>query len=80
MGQSRSLDEEDNEALGWTDGQELKKRKSEVQRSKRKRSKSIHKGIEKYFEKKKLREELGDELEEDDLDFFDEDDDDWYQH
>ena len=80
MGRSRLLDNEHNDAFDWMNGRALKRRKSEEQRLKRKRFKSIHRNIEEYLAKRKLREDIGDELKEGDLDFFDEYEDDWYQH
>lgn len=75
MRRFKLLDEEDIEILDWNDTQDLKAHKSAKQKSKSKRAKSIHKGIEKYFEKKQLRKDIGEDFDDYDLDFFDDDDD-----
>ena len=62
---------------GLPDGLELRRRKSVNQKCKRKKARSIRKGIESYFERKQLKDQLGDEFDEDDFDDF-EDDDSWY--
>ena len=56
---------------------ELQKRKSKQQRCKRKRARSIRKGIEHYFERQQLQNQLGDDFEDDDFDDID-DEDSWY--
>ncbi len=62
---------------GLPDGLELRRRKSVNQKCKRKKARSIRKGIESYFERKQLKNQLGDEFDEDDFEDF-EDDDNWY--
>ena len=52
-------------------------KKSQNQKCKRKRARSIRKGIDHYFERKNLKDSLGDEYSEDDFEDFEEDDD-WY--
>lgn len=70
---SESLSPDD----GLPDGLEMRRKKSQNQRCKRKRARSIRKGIDNYFERKSLKDSLGDEYNEDDFDDFEEDDD-WY--
>ena len=63
---------------GLPEGLEYRKQKSKNERCKRKRARSIRKGIDSYFERKNLREELGDSYDDDDFDDV-KDDDSWYQ-
>ncbi|WP_281646914.1 hypothetical protein [Parendozoicomonas sp. Alg238-R29] len=71
----------DSESLSPDDGLperlELRRKKSNQQRCKRKRARSIRKGIETYFERKNLKDAIGDDYDEEDFDDFEEDDD-WY--
>ena len=69
---SESLSQDD----GLPDGLELRRRKSVNQRCKRKKARSIRKGIESYFERKNLKDQLGDDFEDDDLEDYE--DEDWY--
>ncbi|CAM3785237.1 PA3496 family putative envelope integrity protein [Parendozoicomonas haliclonae] len=61
---------------GLPEGLEHRKSKSERQRCKRKRARSIRKGIDSYFEKKNLRDQIGDDFDDDDLDMGEEES--WY--
>ena len=70
---SESLSQDD----GLPDGLELRRKKSVNQKCKRKKARSIRKGIDSYFERRNLKDQLGDDFDDDDFDDF-EDDDNWY--
>ena len=70
----------DSESLapddGLPDGLDIRREKSQHQKCKRKRARSIRKGIDNYFERKSLKEQLGDDFD-DDFDDIEEDES-WY--
>ncbi|MTI15071.1 PA3496 family putative envelope integrity protein [Sansalvadorimonas verongulae] len=70
---SESLSPDD----GLPGGLEIRRKKSRHSKCKRKRARSIRKGIDHYFERKNLKDALGDEYDEDDFEDFEEDED-WY--
>ena len=70
---SESLSPDD----GLPDGLEYRRRKSQQQKCKRKRARSIRKGIDSYFERQNLKDQLGDDFQDDDFEDMEEDES-WY--
>ena len=62
----------DSESLapddGLPDGLDYRREKSQIQKCKRKRARSIRSGIDNYFERKTLKNELGDDFDDDEFD------------
>ncbi|KEQ14743.1 hypothetical protein GZ77_10615 [Endozoicomonas montiporae] len=62
---------DDQDQIYWDGGQEVRKAQSAKDRCKKRKSKSINRGIEEYWEKHQLRQNLADSYENyDDFDEF----------
>lgn len=66
MSRVRSMQFDDQDKIFWDSGQEFRKRQTAKERCKQRKKKSIRQGIEDYWDKKSLRQNLADSH--DDLD------------
>ena len=65
------------EDVGENEADTRREEKAEQQLCKKKKARSIRRGIEAYFDRKQLKQNLGEDGSDDDLDYF-EDSDEWY--
>ncbi|WP_252178678.1 hypothetical protein [Endozoicomonas sp. 4G] len=70
MSRVRSMQYDDQDKIFWDSGQEFRKRQTAKERCKKRKQKSIRQGIDDYWDKKSLRQNLADSYE-----HFDDDDD-----
>ncbi len=60
MSRVRSMQYDDQDEIFWDSGQEYRKKQTAKERCKQRRNKSIRQGINDYWDKKSLRQNLAD--------------------
>lgn len=77
MSRVRSMQYDDQDQIYWDGGQEVRKAQSVRDRCKKRKSKSIRHGIDEYWEKKQVRQNIADSYDDfdecDDPDEFNDD-------